>query len=62
MFNTSEKENGGIGVKKGDIYPSFCDFLFQLGRYDTLDSYPAFCWLMNTKWCSLHVAQELGTW
>jgi len=61
VLNTCEKENGGIGGKKGDIYPSSCDFLFQLVTYDDFDSYPAFCWLMNTKWFKHHLAQEVGT-
>jgi hypothetical protein len=61
VLNIGGKESGGVGRKKGCIYPSSCDFLIHLVRYDIFDSYPAFCWLMNTTQASLHVAQPLGT-
>jgi hypothetical protein len=61
VFNTGGKENGGVDGREGYIDPSSCDFLVQLVRYNTLDSYPAFCWLMNTKRPSLHLAQQPRT-
>jgi hypothetical protein len=48
---------------KGYMYMSYCDVLVQLGRYDNFDSYPPFCWLINTKWPSHYVAQPpLSSW
>jgi len=61
VFDTGGKENGSLGGKKRYIYSSSCDFLVQLVRYDDFDSYPAFCWLMNIKRPSLHLAQPPGT-
>ena len=61
VYNMGGEENGGVGGKKGYIYLSLGDFLVQLVRYDTFDSYPGFCWLTNTKWPSLHHAQPPGT-
>jgi len=61
LFHTGGKENEDVGGKKGYIYPSSCDFLVQHVRYDNFDSYPAFCWLTNTKQPSLHPAQAPGT-
>ena len=61
VFNTGGKENEGVGGKKGYIYSSSCDFLVQLVRYDNFDSYPAFCWLTNTKRPSFHLAHPPGT-
>ena len=55
------KENGGVGRKKGYIYLSLCDFLFQLVRYEIFNSYPAFCGVMNTKRPSDHLGQPPGT-
>jgi len=43
------------------IYSSFSYFLGQLVRYDNIDSYPAFRWLTNTTWPTLHLAQPPGT-
>jgi len=61
VVNTGGKENVGVGGKKEYIYPSSCDFLVRLVRYDSFDTYRAFCWLMNTKRTSLHLAQRSGT-
>jgi len=61
LLNMGGKENGGVDGKNGYIYPSTCDFLIQLVRYDYFDSYPAICWLMKTIQRSLHVAQPPGT-
>jgi len=61
VFNMEGKVNGGVGVKKGYIYPSSCNFLAQLVRYDNVDSYPAIGWLTNTTRPSLHPAQPPGT-
>jgi len=47
VFNMGGKENGGVGGKNEYIYPSSCNFLVQLVRYDNFDSYPAFGWFMN---------------
>jgi len=41
VFNTERQDTAGIGGKKGNIHPSFCDFLVQLVRYDKFDAYPA---------------------
>jgi len=60
-FNMRGKENGGVGGRKGYIYLSSWNFLVQLLRYDNFDSYPAFCWLTDTKWPSLHLVQPTGT-
>jgi len=60
VFNTRGEEYGGVSGKNGCIYSSSCDFLVPLVRYDNFDSYPAFCWLANTKWPSLYLAQPLG--
>jgi len=61
VFDTGGKENQGVGGKKRYIYSSSCDLLVQLVRYDNIDSYPAFCWLTNTKRPSLHLAQQPST-
>jgi len=61
VFNTGGKENQGVGGEKGYIYLSSLDFFVQLVRYDDFDSYPALCWLKNTKRPSLHRAQPPGT-
>jgi len=61
-FNTGGKGNNGVGGKKGYKYSSYSDFLVQLVRYDKLDSYHAFCWLMNTKRPRLYLSQPPGTW
>ena len=61
VFNMGGIENGGVGGKKGYIYPSSCDLLVPLVRYYNFDSYTAFCWLINTTRPSLHLAQPLGT-
>jgi len=60
-FNTGGRGNEGVGGKNGYIYSSSCDFLVQLVRYDIFDWFPAFCWLTNTKWPNLHLAQPPGT-
>ena len=57
VVNTRGTEKRGVGRKKGYMYARYCDVLVQLVRYDIFDSYPAFCWLMNTKWPILHFAQ-----
>jgi len=61
VLNTEWKQNGAVGGKKGYIYLSFWEFLVQLVRYENFGSYPALCWLMNTKWPSLHLAHPQGT-
>ena len=61
MFNMGGQEKEGVGGKKGCMYSSSCDFLVQLVRYDNFYSYPAFCWLTNTKWLSFRLAQPPGT-
>jgi len=53
-------DKGSVGGKKGYIYPSSGDFLVQLVRHDTFDSYSVFCWLMNTKRPSCHFTQPPG--
>jgi hypothetical protein len=61
VFSTGRTENGGVGGKKGYIFPSSCDFFVQLVRHDNFNSYLVFSLLMNTKQPSLHHAQPLGT-
>jgi len=61
VYNAGGKEKGGVGGTKGYIYSNSGDFLVHLERYDIVDSYPAFCWLTNTKRPSVHHAQPLGT-
>ena len=61
IFNAGGKGNETVGGKKGYIYSSSCDFLVLLVRYGNFDSYPAFCWLMNTKQPTFHVARPPGT-
>ena len=48
VCNTEGKANGGVDGMKGYIYLRSCNSLVQLVGYDNFDSYPAFCWLMNT--------------
>jgi len=55
------KEKGGVGWKKEYIYWSSGDVFVQLVTDDNFDSYPAFCWVTNTKQPSLHLAQPSGT-
>ena len=57
VYDTGGKEKGGVCRNTGYIYSSSGDFLVQLVRYDTFDSYPGFCWSTNTKQPSLHLAQ-----
>ena len=57
VYNTGGKEKGGVGGKQGYIYSTSGDFLVQLVRYDTFDSYPLFCLLTNTKPLGLRPAQ-----
>jgi len=61
VLNSGGKGNEGVGRKKGYIYSSSCEYLVQLVRYDNFDSFPAFCWLTNTKRPSLNLAQPPGT-
>jgi len=61
VYNTGGTENGGVGGKKGYIYSSSDDFLVQPVKYDPFDSYPEFCWLMNSKRPSHHFVQRPGT-
>ena len=60
VFYMGGTDRGGVGGKKGYIYLSSCNFLVQLEGYDDFDSYPAVCWVTNTKQPSLHLAQPPG--
>jgi len=59
-FDTEWKDHGGFGRKKGYMYLSWRDFSVQLVRYANCDSYPALCWLINTKRPTMHFAQLPG--
>ena len=61
VFHTRGKQKGGVGRKKGYMNSSSWKFLFQPVRYDSYDSNPALCWLTNTKWSSIHLAQPPAT-
>jgi len=61
VFNMGGNVKGGTNGKKGFMYSSFCDCLVQLVRYESFHSDSAFCWLINTKRHSLHLAQPPGT-
>ena len=61
VYNMGGNAKRGVGGVKGYIYSSSGDILVQLGRYEHCDSYPAFCWLTNTKQPSLHLAQPPDT-
>jgi hypothetical protein len=60
VFNTKGKDNCGVCGKMGCIYSSFCNFLVQHVRYNHFDSYPVFCWLMNTNSLGFNLAQPPG--
>jgi hypothetical protein len=49
VYDTGGKETAGVGGKKGYIYSSSGDFLVPGSNCE-------FCWLMNTKLPSLHLA------
>jgi len=61
VFNTGVTENGGLGGKKRNIYSSSCDFWVELVRYDNVDLYSVFCWILNTKRPNHYLAQPQGT-
>jgi len=60
VVNTGRKANEGVGGKKRESRCRWGEgiYILEVLRFD---SYPAFCWLMNTKWPSLHLAQQPST-
>jgi hypothetical protein len=61
VYNIGAKEKQGVGGTKEYIHSSSGDNLVQLVRYDNCDSFPAFCWLTNTKQPSLQLIHPLDT-
>ena len=60
VFNTGRMENGGVGEKKREWRCRQEERIYIL-EFLQIDSYPACCWLMNTKRPSLHLAQPPST-
>ena len=60
VFNLERQENEGEYGKKRDWSCRRQEGIYirQCLRFD---SYPAFCWSMNTKRSSLHLAQQPST-
>jgi len=60
VFNMGRKENGGVGRKKKEWRCRWEEGIYIL-EFLRFDSYHALCWLMNTKWLSIHLAQPPST-
>jgi len=56
VFNMGRKENRGLGGKRREWRYRREEGIYIL-EFLRFDSYPACCWLMNTKRPSLHLAQ-----
>jgi len=59
-FNTGRKENEGVGRRKIQWRCKREEWIY-IFKFLRFDSYPAFCWLMNTQWPSLHLAKLSST-